>query len=394
MKKSLFIVALLTATSFGFAQQTAQQITSKGAFSPLSTQKMKAPSDIKYIMTGYDSSDEMEYGRYTWDEKNRIICKENEFVGDYSIRDSVFYDDKDQIIKIKGYQLMEEGWKNTYYVDYTYYDNGDLKTRTNYNNFNNEFQLGGVYTYYYDENHNITKSELEMMNMLFEVITYTYQDGKLVELEGVQNDFNDNMLPSYKTTYEYNTQGYLRKEVFNIYSNQGYVLEQTKTYDYEDGNLMTYKTMDKYGVTQNKYEYDYDTDMLAANTLLPITPELEHPFDHNCKNAYIVRHFYMADQSNVLQYMFDYNYRYKDITTGINNNTTMSNFYTVVSNNGENVYIKGGLNNSEVKVYSLDGTIVKTAKTNANGEAVLNINNMKKGVYIINNYNNTVKIRL
>ena len=65
-------------------------------------------------------------------------------------------------------------------IDYTYDGDGNLASRTNYNNFDGVWKLGGVYRYLYDPDGRILLSELTMGGIVFQRVEYTYYDGNLV----------------------------------------------------------------------------------------------------------------------------------------------------------------------------------------------------------------------
>ncbi|MDO4191075.1 MAG: hypothetical protein Q4D14_05260, partial [Bacteroidales bacterium] len=65
--------------------------------------------------------------------------------------DSLFYDSIGNVVKLATFQYKNRELYPASEIYYTYDTNGNVLTRTNYNNFGSGMEIQGVYTYVYDE---------------------------------------------------------------------------------------------------------------------------------------------------------------------------------------------------------------------------------------------------
>ena len=65
---------------------------------------------------------------------------------------------------------MNGQWQNVYFIQYGYNEQGYMTSRANYNNFNGEWVLGGVYEYTYNENGQKVLSPVLRETMLRELL--------------------------------------------------------------------------------------------------------------------------------------------------------------------------------------------------------------------------------
>jgi hypothetical protein len=193
MKSHLLIGLLISLTIAGFSQNF------KG--------------DKIFKLSEVYASDDLEFEKYAYNA-DLLLQATNSLTenGDYLI-DSLWYDEFNNITKLDLYQLLNGTWTYVSYIDYTYDENGNRLTRSNYNSFGTpNFTLGGIYNYFYNEDNKLTNWELYMNGTdLMQLCTLTYNNNGQVIQEIGQDAFNSgNMEDSWKIDYQYNSDGTLR----------------------------------------------------------------------------------------------------------------------------------------------------------------------------------------
>ena len=124
----------------------------------------------KYRVTSVYSADGMEVWDYNYSDvtgTNLVSISENIFLEEPPLEciDSLFYDEKGNIVKLSTWQKDEEEWVYSWYVEYTYNEQNLRATRKNYNNFGTTMELGGIYYYNYDVNGKMTDWRLEFLDL-------------------------------------------------------------------------------------------------------------------------------------------------------------------------------------------------------------------------------------
>ena len=173
MKKNLLLVAALVAVA------SSSNADDANTLSAITTD------------TGYESYE------FTYDENN-LVTKEDFFVklssGDEVGYNEFTYNEKNQLIQDDTWQYKSESgeFKRVCYVQYTYDEQGRVATRVNYNNFGDEFILGGLLEYTYDDAGNLLKVtsywDLDK-TMLFQIDEYTYENGVNVLMTTTLSNF-------------------------------------------------------------------------------------------------------------------------------------------------------------------------------------------------------------
>ena len=117
----------------------------------------------KYRIAHLYSADGMEVWDYNYSDAtsaNLVSIDELELFDVNAPKeyiDSLFYDDRGNITKLATWQTYEGEWIFPCYVEYTYNEQNLRATRKNYNNFDGKWELGGIQTYYYDEEGKMTE---------------------------------------------------------------------------------------------------------------------------------------------------------------------------------------------------------------------------------------------
>lgn len=273
-----------------------------------------AKHDYRYRMVSSVSSDEYQFTYYFYNDNQQLVAVKDTVRNDYSLVDSLFYNGLGQLFRMKGWQLLDGEWQNVYYLDYTYDEAGNLASRTNYNNFDGDWELGGVYHYRYNARNQIIESELTMGGIVFQKVEYLYDgEGRLVqELWYSYNGLD--LSPSEKIHTYYNN-GLMSAEYDSISDDGQHWRYNGRTeYQYDDaGNCLKYSRYDQMDMEVGRSEYVFNAGMPLSQTLIPSSPEMMRPNVYNNVHAYEREHWYTVMDDHSLRYICDYIYSYDNI---------------------------------------------------------------------------------
>jgi hypothetical protein len=328
------------------------------------------------------SSDDLEYEKYAYNADLLLQATNTLTENGDKLIDTLSYDAFNNIVKLDIYQHLNGTWTYVSYIDYTYDENGNRLTRSNYNSFGTpNFTLGGVYNYFYDEDNKQTHWEMYMGGTdLMQICTLTYNnDGQVVQEIG-QDAFMGTMEDSWKIDYQYNSDGTLKSSAqsfwsgyWSVYGTELFYYDTNKNcikWDHKDGNTVT-----------NRKEYEYNIAYSVDQLVMPVEPEFDTKNLVAMANMVTVQHWYTEDYGGNLVYVCDYIYDYdtlnytgvsnqslaatdlrlypnpaSDLVTVISNNAIISNV-DVIDNTGKVVLSKSHLNKEKV---NLDLTILKS----------------------------------
>lgn len=273
-------------------------------------------AQLQYKLIRYRDNYGMELNEFIYNVQHQMIAVHVVMTGDYEYYDSLKYDDRGNLVKLSGWQLLDGRYKNVYYIDYTYDDNNRMTSRKNYNLFGKSWELGGTYTYTYDAQGHCTLAQLRMGGSLFQEIQYTYQGDLMIDETWYDKDMLE-MVASEKITYYYNDSNRLTSMYDSIAEQGNYSLYKYHLYTYDqNGNCISHKGYDNRHSEVERHIYTY-TDMLMSETLMPYTPELTKPADTKGNaNVYSTEEFWTLDDNFTLQHLCNYSYEY----IGINEN--------------------------------------------------------------------------
>ena len=129
-----------------------------------------------YILDCFHSDDNVERVQFFYNADNLLesyhyISNVGGEIND--LIDSLYYDERGNVIRINFFQYYENEWIFPSYITYTYDDENHCLTRTNYNDWGSGFEVQGVYTYHYDGDL-LTGYEMTLGGMPLMRGTYTY----------------------------------------------------------------------------------------------------------------------------------------------------------------------------------------------------------------------------
>ncbi len=319
MKQTLLCLAfaLLTIPMFGQRQNPSKTLPYSGMSADVPSlhpveKMLMSPKTTQLKLWGYSSSDGYEMTDYSY-ENDKLIAIYMETTGIDSFRyyDSIRYNEAGQLVRIDGHQFLNGTWQHVNYIEYTYNEQGLRATRTNYNNLGG-WNLGGVYSYTYNEAGQITQSELIFAGGVYSRTYYTYADGKLTSERWQQYDYEINNVIDAQY-FEYHYVGEKLDSVAEFaYSNGVPVYSGAQKYTYDAaGNCSEYQKRDAAGEVIERRIYDYGEELLS-DTQMPWTPEINRPYTYTNHNIYHTEHWWITDANGVLQYVCDYNYDYTE----------------------------------------------------------------------------------
>lgn len=338
-----------------------------------------------YRMSGYQTDLNDEFCFYYYDNDNKLIAMLDSMPGDYWYYDSIRYNELGQLVRIECWQWLNGQLKFVNYVDFTYNAQGLKDSRTNYNLFGGSWELGGVYTYTYNEAGQITRSELMMGNMIFQTTEYTYRDGKLYE--ELWNDYDyylGGLAPYEKLTYTYEDglMSVVYDSVYNYCWTWSYNGRDEYNYD-GNGNCVMFQSYNQYNQVVRKSVYTYN-DMLLSQTIAPCGEDIEmsRPALYANHNLYTREQFWTVDVDQVLRYMCDYLYSYDTIGVGIRNIEDASQLSVSPNPTASQCVVSLPNGVRTVELFDLTGRKVLQISASSN-QVVLDLNNQLPGVYVL-----------
>lgn len=382
MKKS--ILFLIT---FGFCALVASAQPSghlrKNGHRINGIERRVAKNGFQYKLVGFRTSDMYQFNDFIYNGQQQLIAVKDSVRGDYSLIDSLSYNNQGQMTRMSGWQLLGGRWENVYYIDYTYDQSGNIATRTNYNNFDGDWQLGGVYHYTYNSDNQIILSTLTMSGIQFQKVEYTYTDGLLSE--ELWYSYNGSGLsPDERLTYTYNADGLLSQIDDSMSDGNGgweYFARHNYLYD-NAGNCTEYHYFDNTGMEAERSLYHYVEGITIDQTLMPWTPEMTRPKTYTNTGVYDVEQWYSVDVDHHLQYVCDFLYNYADIHAAIRQADAPS--LTLSPNPATGVVTIGGLTDHPAQVQLIDVTgRVAMAAMLGSGSDKIDVQSLPAGCYTV-----------
>lgn len=366
MKKTLLACIALAFSVTGFSQNT----------------------DL-FALIEVRASDDLEYEQYTYNSDNLLKATDHLFDDGMLVTDSLYYDDANNVIRLDRHQLLNGNWVHVSYIEYTYDENGNKTSRSNYNSFGGPtFTLGGVYNYHY-ENNVLTDWELLMSGTdLVEIGTLTYNaDGQLIAELG-QDAWGGPMEDSWKIDYVYNPDGSMKTTSQSFWNGSSWNLAGSEWFFYDDhGNCIEWQHKRGNTVT-NKFEYEYDLEYSLDQLVLPFNPEDETEtkslVEHN--NMMLLSHWYTENDQGNLIYVCDYIYTYEMIEfMGTQNPGSIASDLMIYPNPASDlVTISGG--EMTIKTMDVVDTTGRVVMKNSNvnkKETNLDVSGLSSGVYFV-----------
>ena len=125
MKKVLSFVLCCVVFASAFAQHafTKNEVIKSELVKKLNlrpAEKMAMNASYNYAMSSYNTDDYYITCTYTYDAQHRLISVYENVPSEYKLKDSIRYNEQNQLVRLDGYQLLYGQWKLVYYIEYTY----------------------------------------------------------------------------------------------------------------------------------------------------------------------------------------------------------------------------------------------------------------------------------
>lgn len=251
--------------------------------------------------------------------------------------DSLRYDANGNITKIDTYQLLDGVWELVCWVEYTYNEMNLRTSRTNYNVWGGNAELGGIFTYEYDADGKMISWELEFMNTIYQIGECVYNADGLMEAEITKTNIAGagwgEWTGEYENTYleelYYDANGNLvERRIYDwSYEINNWAMQSMYLYEFDEvGNCTKAELATPSGQVQDRKIYKYDDKVLAEDIYFYPNPEDDFPtlpVMHNMLTSY---EYYTIDQtSGGLVYVCDYLLLYEVLNNGNDDDTTSVN---------------------------------------------------------------------
>lgn len=378
----IILASLTLSTAISFAQGLHHAISENEEFLKLRPyeQMLMKPSKVpmRYQMESIEISDGYSNTTFSYNSQQQMIALYQEEAGMYDHYDSIHYNDAGQMIRIDGYLLINNQQTHAYYILYEYNSEGLMSSRTNYNKMDDEFQLGGIYEYTYNNHGQIVRSVLTMARMSapFQKTEYYYQDGLLHDEIWYLYE-STTWVPSQKLTYQHNDDNKPVTIHDSVWNGNSYEFTGQKNYEYDaNGNCERVSTYDRFRneITRSEYEY---TNYSMSETLVPYLPEELRPENLGNTHAYSVEHWYQLDAEQHFGYAWDYIYHYSD---HVSIEGASSSNLKIYPNPATDLLVIDGLENEMIEFYDITGTMVLSQRL-SNG--TLDVSYLPSGSYVL-----------
>lgn len=303
--------------------------------------------------------------------------------------DSLYYDERGNVIRIDFFQYYENEWIFPSYITYTYDDDNHRLTRTNYNDWGSGFELQGIYTYSYDGDQ-LTGYEMTLGGTLLMRGTYSYDgNGLCTQLLEEYNDawggtgWNNSAL----TTYFYDEAGNCTNETY-AYWNDGWVPDSSIDRLFDANGNCKQREKHSNGQVAERVTYTYDDACTINHVLLPYHPEPNYTWDPFA-NRPLSYAWEAANDGGQLVYVCDYIFEYGSFEGLPQHDTPVTDMMTVYPNpsQGEMTISLEGLRRYEI--IDMNGQTVMQGQANGKRHTI-DVSTLASGLYLVKAYNGQI----
>ena len=300
--------------------------------------------------------------------------------------DSLYYDERGNVIRIDFFQYYDNEWIFPSYITYTYDDNNRRLTRTNYNDWGSGFELQGIYTYYYDGDL-LTSYEMTLGGMLLMRGTYTYDtDGHCTQCLEEYNDAwgGTGWSNSALTTYTYDEAGNCTNETYSYWQN-GWVPDSSIDRLFDANGNCIQREKHTNGLIVDRKSYVYDEACTIDHVLMPYHPEPNYTWEQ-FTNRPLRYAWETANDGGQLIYVCDYIFEYGAFEGVPQHEMPVTDMMVVYPNptQGELTLSLEGLRRYEI--IDMNGKTVMQGQANEKRHAI-DVSTLASGLYLVKAYN-------
>ena len=299
--------------------------------------------------------------------------------------DSLYYDERGNIIRIDFFQYYDNEWIFPSYITYTYDDNNHRITRTNYNDWGSGFELQGIYTYSYDGDL-LTGYEMTLGGTLLMRGTYSYDNGLCTQLLEEYNDAwgGTGWSNSALTTYTYDEAGNCTNETYSYWQN-GWVPDSSIDRLFDANGNCIQREKHTNGLIVDRKSYVYDEACTIDHVLMPYHPEPNYTWDPFA-NRPLRYAWETANDGGQLVYVCDYIFEYGDFEGVPQHEAPIADMMVVYPNptQGEMTLSLEGLHRYEI--IDMNGKTVMQGQANGKRHTI-DVSTLASGLYLVKAYN-------
>ena len=342
-----------------------------------------------YILDCFHSDDNVDRMQFFYNADNLLeSCHSiSNAVGEIDdLIDSLYYDERGNVVRIDFFQYFENEWIFPSYVTYTYDDDNHRLTRTNYNDWGSGFELQGIYTYSYDGDL-LTSYEMTLGGMLLMRGTYTYDaNGLLLQCLEEYNDAwgGTGWSNSALTTYTYDASGNCTNEEYSYWEN-GWVPDSSIERVFDDNGNCLQRVKHSDGMIVDRVRYNYDEVCTIDNVIMPYHPEPNYKWEQFAHRP-ISYAWETVNDGSQLVYVCDYIFEYRTFEGIPQNDIPISDMMAIYPNptQDEMTLSLEGLRRYEI--IDMNGQTVLQGQANGKRHTI-NVSELASGLYLIKAYN-------
>lgn len=300
--------------------------------------------------------------------------------------DSLYYDERGNIIRIDFFQYYDNEWIFPSYITYTYDDNNHRLTRTNYNDWGSGFELQGIYTYSYDGDL-LTSYEMTLGGTLLMRGTYSYDtDGHCTQCLEEYNDAWGGTGWSYSalTTYTYDDAGNCTNETYSYWQN-GWVPDSSIDRLFDANGNCKQREKRSNGQVADRVTYSYDEACTIDHVLMPYHPEPNYTWEQFAHRP--LRYAWeAANDGGQLIYVCDYIFEYGVFEGVPQHEMPIADMMVIYPNptQGEMTLSLEGLRRYEI--IDMNGKTVMQGQANEKLHTI-DVSALASGLYLVKAYN-------
>lgn len=300
--------------------------------------------------------------------------------------DSLYYDERGNVIRINFFQYYENEWIFPSYVTYTYDDNNHRLTRSNYNDWGYGFELQGVYTYHYDGDL-LTGYDMTLGGMPLMRGTYTYNDEGLCTQ--CLEEYNDawggtGWSNSALTTYTYDIAGNCTNEEYS-YWEYGWVPDSSLERDFDDNGNCLQRVKHSDGMIVDRVRYNYDEACTIDNVIMPYHPEPNYKWDQFAHRP-ISYAWEAVNDGSQLVYVCDYIFEYRTFEGMPQNDIPASDMMTIYPNPTQDEVTLSLEGLRRYEIIGMNGQTVIQGQANGKSHTI-DVSRLASGLYLVKAYN-------
>ncbi len=342
-----------------------------------------------YILDCFHSDDNVDRMQFFYNANNLLeSCHSISNAGGEidDLIDSLYYDERGNVIRIDFFQYYENEWIFPSYVTYTYDDSNHRLTRTNYNDWGSGFELQGIYTYFYDGDL-LTNYEMTLGGMLLMRGTYTYDvNGNCTQCLEEYNDAwgGTGWSNSALATYTYDASGNCTNEESSYWEN-GWVPDSSIERVFDDNGNCLQRVKHSDGMIVDRVRYNYDEVCTIDNVIMPYHPEPNYKWEQFAHRP-ISYAWETVNDGSQLVYVCDYIFEYRTFEGIPQNDIPTSDMMTIYPNptQDEMTLSLEGLRRYEI--IDMNGQNVKQGQARGNRHTI-DVSDLASGLYLVKAYN-------